>query len=200
MKNNKGFTLVEIISVVVILSLIALLITPIVSKIIKDNGQKTYDDQIKGIIASAKTWGADHMNGLPGEISKLQSSSIISAAKTWASYNPGLIPEEGDSDLVVTLKTLQNANYISNDLENPSTGKPYDSEHVKIVIKNLDGEIVYSVIQEEVTITLEDLQSGGYSKTDLKNPDTNELFDPVKTKIIITNNNGNLIYKVEIEE
>lgn len=190
----------EIIASVVVLSLIALLITPIVSQIIKSNAEKTHDDQISAIVASAKAWGADHMNGLPGEISKIQASQIITAAKTWASTNQGLIPDIGDSDLVITLKMLQDLSLVSNSLENPATGKPYDSIHVKIVIKNIDGEIVYSVIQEEVTLTLEDLQKGGYSKKDLKDPDTNELFDPIKTKIIITNNNGNLIYKVEIEE
>lgn len=121
MRDRKGFTLIEITAVVVVLAIIALLITPIVSRIIGTNRNKVYDDQINGIIASAKTWGAEHIGRLPGI---------------------------GDS---------------------------------------------------AVTITLEELQNGGYANSELKNPSTNELFDPLKTKIIITNNNGVLNYKVEIE-
>ena len=121
MKNKKGFTLIEITAVVVVLAIIALLITPVVTKVINKNRNKVYDDQINGIVASAKVWGAEHIGSLPGI---------------------------GESD---------------------------------------------------VTITLDVLQKGGYAKAELVNPSTNELFDPLKTKIVIKNNNGNLIYKVVIE-
>ena len=200
MKNNKGFTLIEISAVVVILSLLALLIAPIVSQIIKANSEKTYDDQISSIIASAKVWGTEHMNGLPGEMSSLQASEIISAAKQWSVGNNGELPDVGDSDIIITLATLQAEEFISTDLKNVSTGKEFDPLKTKIIISNNNGTISYTVIQEEVTITLDDLQKGGYADKDLKNPVTDELFDPMKTKIVITNNNNNLIYRVVIEE
>ena len=118
MKKNKGFTLIEIVAVVVVLAIIALLITPVVSKIINTNREKLYDDQIKNIISSAKIWGADNVGQLPGA---------------------------GEAAVVITLK---------------------------------------------------DLQDGGYAKTNLKNPDTNEEFDPMTTIITITNNNGIINYAV----
>lgn len=57
-----------------------------------------------------------------------------------------------------------------------------------------------NVNNESIKITLGELQQGGYAKTDLKNPKTEELFDENNTYVIITNINGNLDYQVFVEQ
>lgn len=63
--NNKGFTLVELLAVIIILSLLALLASTSVSKIVKDSKTDLYDTQIKLIQSAAEAWGADNLYDLP---------------------------------------------------------------------------------------------------------------------------------------
>ena len=125
MKRNEnkksGFTLVEMLAVVIVLSLIAIIVTPIIDDVLDDNKERAYEEQISGIISSAKLWGAENIGKLP----------------------------------------------------------------------NTDGE--------STSVTLKNLQIGGYAKTNLKNPKTNDVFDAELTKIVITNQNGILNYEVVFE-
>ena len=60
MKNKKGFTLTEIIGVIVLLGIIALISVPILNTVIQNSKQKAYDAQVKEIISSAKKGGTEH--------------------------------------------------------------------------------------------------------------------------------------------
>ena len=58
--KNKGFTLIELIGTIVILSLLLLIISPVVTRSIK-NGVKQADDQAKANIElAAKNWKSDN--------------------------------------------------------------------------------------------------------------------------------------------
>lgn len=67
MKNKNGFTLVELLAVIVILSLLALLTSTAVTKLVKDSKEDLYQTQIELIKASAEAWGADNIYKLPSE-------------------------------------------------------------------------------------------------------------------------------------
>lgn len=56
MKKNKGFTLIEIMAVLVILAVIALLVVPLVTGSIKDSKQKLYETQLENIKSGAKSY------------------------------------------------------------------------------------------------------------------------------------------------
>lgn len=60
MKNNKGFTLVEIISVVVILGLLAIISIPIVSNVSDNIKKKTLNTKIENIEKAAVLYGQNH--------------------------------------------------------------------------------------------------------------------------------------------
>ena len=122
MKKNKGFTLIEIISVVVVLAIIALLVTPIVSKILDNNRDRLYNNQIDGIIKSAKVWGAEHVGRLPGD---------------------------GEKDVVITLGELQTGGYADKTVKNTKTNENFDPDKTKIIISNKGGIISYKVEIEE---------------------------------------------------
>ena len=63
--DNKGFTLVELLAVVVILSLLALLTSTAVTKLVKDAKSDLSNTQIKLIEEATKTWSADNIDDLP---------------------------------------------------------------------------------------------------------------------------------------
>ena len=65
--NKKGFTLVELLAVIVILSLLALLTSTAVTKLVKDAKGDLNNTQIELIKSAAQTWGAEHLNWLPGD-------------------------------------------------------------------------------------------------------------------------------------
>lgn len=64
MKKN-GFTLVELMGVVIILAVVGLITIPIVDRFIQEGKQNAYDQQIKTIRLAAQNWAIDHTTSLP---------------------------------------------------------------------------------------------------------------------------------------
>src|SRR5574344_2677351 len=62
--NKKGFTLVELLGVIVILGVIASLTVPTITGIIKNNKEKTYNAQVNTIIDAAKNWSINNTDYL----------------------------------------------------------------------------------------------------------------------------------------
>lgn len=65
MKNRKGFTLTELIGVIVLLGIIALIAVPIINKTIKNSKEKAYNAQVAEIVSAAKKWGTVNNSNLP---------------------------------------------------------------------------------------------------------------------------------------
>lgn len=54
MKNNKGFTLIELIAVIILVGLIVLIITPKITKVLKTQKINIFKDSVEGIVKSVK--------------------------------------------------------------------------------------------------------------------------------------------------
>ena len=81
--NKKGFTLVELLAVIVVLGLISLLTIPAVDRIIKDNREKADDVNV---------------------------DTILNAAFDYVQQNPSKIPESNnDATTEFTLEDVINA-------------------------------------------------------------------------------------------
>lgn len=65
--NKKGFTLVELLAVIIIISLLALLTSTSITKMLKDAKGDLSNIQIASIKASAESWGVDNLDKLPGD-------------------------------------------------------------------------------------------------------------------------------------
>lgn len=119
--KEHGFTLVELLAVIVILGLIALVSVPAITGLIKSGKEDLSEDQKKSIEMAAKNWASDEKN-----IKNL--------------------PKSGHS-ICVNLSTLQEGGYVDLDLKNPKTGKPYTVGHVKITRENKKLTYVVNVEQ-----------------------------------------------------
>ncbi len=77
--KNKGFTLIELIGTIVILSLILLIITPAITNSLK-KGMDNADEQTKeSIVMAARNWASDNKDKLPTivNLNKLQEEGYI---------------------------------------------------------------------------------------------------------------------------
>lgn len=127
MKKN-GFTLVELLAVITLISVISLIAMPAVQESIYTSKQKAYDTQI---------------------------SNIVKAAKDWSSENLSYLPEEDGESITITLYSLMSLGYIEDNLINPKTDKYFDPNTViTITRKNkdykYDVEVIFSNEKVEV--------------------------------------------------
>lgn len=74
---KKGFTLVELLAVIALLSLIALLTFPTIGNVLFDSKEKLYDEQVARIIQASKRYTAEHFDSLP----MLEESTYLSIKK-----------------------------------------------------------------------------------------------------------------------
>ena len=77
--KEKAFTLVELIAVVAILGLIALIVYPAITSVIRNARESSYNDQVKVIEKAAKEWSTEHANILPddGSTYRLPVSELL---------------------------------------------------------------------------------------------------------------------------
>ena len=94
--NKKGFTLVELLAVIVILSIITLLLYPIFTSIIKDSKK---------------------------EITKTNVNEILNAAYNWSLDNSTLLPTEVNDSINVNIETLKTSGYLKKDAIDIDTGE-----------------------------------------------------------------------------
>lgn len=105
--NNKGLTLVEVIAVLVILSIIALIVTPNVTNSVADYKERTLETQLSSVKGALKNWTADNIN-------KVTCG-------------------DGNTALYVTLKKLQDDAYLDYEIKNPYGGYLDDSDAFGLV-------------------------------------------------------------------
>ena len=127
MKDNRGFTLIEVILAVLILAILVIIAFPNITSIIN-----------KGKIESCENL----------------RESILSASKMYIKDNRYNLDEsvkcENESDkpsFTITLKTLEEGNYIKGPFKNPITNEVYhpDDTNVEITLNCTTKEFSYSL-------------------------------------------------------
>ena len=119
--NKKGFTLVELLAVIIILALLALLASTAITKVVKDSKDDLSNVQISLIKSAAEAWGADHITSLP-------------SAGTCG---------------YITLETLKNEGLIDSSVVNPANNEEFSND-LKIKISTVSGTAGKTIINYEV--------------------------------------------------
>ena len=119
--NKKGFTLVEVLTVIVIISLLGLIITIPVTRILKKSKNDLYNVELASIKSAAKSWGADNINLLP----------------------------KGDSCKYITIRDLKKYGNLDSNIIDPRDNTPMPDD-LKIKILSEVNDKGRSIISYEV--------------------------------------------------
>ena len=103
---KKGFTLAELLGVIVLLGALMLIIIPLVSNSMKDSKQELYNDQIE---------------------------SIKLSLELWMSYNQR--PDIGET-ITLSLSQLKEAGFVELDIKNPITEELFPNDMILKIINN----------------------------------------------------------------
>lgn len=103
--NNKAFTLVELLAVIVILSLLALITSTAITNIVSDSKKELSDTQMALIKTAAKTWGSDNVPSLPqvGSCSYLTLQDLKDYGLLDENINDPKANEEISNDLKIKI-------------------------------------------------------------------------------------------------
>ena len=115
--KKRGFTLVELMGVIIILGVIGLIAIPTVRKVTNESKEKLY---------------------------KVQISNIKDGLKNWATTNSKSLPQEEGQTITITLGQLKMAGFIDNELKNPKTNKCFGND-MELIIKRFQKNYIYEV-------------------------------------------------------
>ena len=201
--NNKGLTLIEVIAVLVVLSIIALIVTPNIADSIKEYKERTLETQLSNIEGALKNWTADNVDkvtcyesdeALYISISELQDGAYLDQNIT----NPyGGYLDDTDTFGLVSCKT------ISDDTNNISSNYKYSySAYLDIddYIKKMAIEYVKDNNNTSLDVTTDTLKSSGYIYTLIKKINKDNISIPSKTISVLveTIEEGKFKYKATI--
>lgn len=110
---KKGFTLAELIGVIVVLALICLITVPAVSNVLKDNKKSLCKTQLKNILVAANNYASENLLSMP--------------------------TEEGEV-VTITIQDLIDTSFIDDDIKNPVNKEMFDSE-IEITIKKVGKKL-----------------------------------------------------------
>ena len=110
MKNKRGFTLIELVAVVALLSIVGLVVVISVNKQLDNQEKRKYEIYRESILEAAELYVEPRINIFP-ELSKLGDSTYVTA------------------------KEIISVNLLDSDLENPKTNSPIDQNtRIKITV------------------------------------------------------------------
>ena len=136
---KKGFTLIELITTLVILSIIAFIVTPNILVSIKDYKKQVYDTNLGSIKSAAMSWAADNVNDTH-------------------------FPADEETSLLVTIQELIDNADLDSKITDPINGGTFDDEdHNTFVILDcinivdeITGEVKNSKYSYNVYISTDD--------------------------------------------
>lgn len=105
--NKKGFTLAELIGVIVVLSLICLITVPAIASVLKTNKKSLCETQLSNILAAAKSYVSENLLSMP--------------------------IKDGDYKIITIGDLIENG-FIEDNIQNPVTKEEIDPE-IEITIK-----------------------------------------------------------------
>ena len=107
--NKKGFTLVEVVAIMVVLVGIFLVSFPTINNMMKSDEEKLYTNMVNDLCTAGKTYLYSNMDAYP-------ELSVV------------------DSELTINISNLINYGNVDNDLKNPKTELSVKNDKLKYVV------------------------------------------------------------------
>lgn len=104
-----GFTLIEVLGIIVLLAIIAVISFVVIDRVIKSGKDRMYNKQIETIELATKNYFSDNLNSLP----------------------------QGPNSLEINLGVLKVAGYVEEDIANPITGLCFSNDDTIITVKQM---------------------------------------------------------------
>lgn len=123
--NKKGFTLIELMAVIVILSIIALITTPIVINTISSVRNELSKEQKQIIINAARMWGVKNLS-VDDNNNPIKNSEIINSITINDLKNDGFLEK----------KDIKNIN--EDDMSNAGVCISYDNQFIYEFTDNIN--------------------------------------------------------------
>jgi len=134
--NKKGFTLVELLAVIVILSIIALIATPLVLTIIDDTRYHGKNNSVNGLLDAAELYYSDTL--LTGDTSKINGSTNLIDEIAISGEKPKdgtlYINENGDTAIAVVYDDV----CYEKEFNDKKVSQSKDIENCKVSSKPVD--------------------------------------------------------------
>lgn len=124
--KNKGFTLVELLAVIVIIAIIALITTPIVLNVVQSSKENAFKDTAHGLVLAAGTYQAEQQ--------ALNRDTTLTINYATSS--------ESEKDLLKTKGTLPNAGELSIDDKGKVTLALWSNDARVCVVKKANAKEV----------------------------------------------------------
>ena len=95
MNTKNGYTVIELVVIIILLGIATLLITLNMTKIFKDDSEEVYEEQIMAILAKGKEFGNENLeelqnseNGITITVNRLIEDGFLTADKNGNLINP----------------------------------------------------------------------------------------------------------------
>ena len=150
--NQKGFSLIEMLAVVVIIGLLLVFIVPNVSKLIEQNKNDAYEKLKDSIITATKNYISDNRYKI-----EIAGKCTGDEMKAITKIGQGKENEEENeeknkiTDSKIQLSRLTEGGYIKEPVKNPKTNKEINLENSYIKVE-------YNCKTKDYEYTLEDLK------------------------------------------
>ena len=104
-KNQSGFTLIEMLIVIIVLGILAMIIIPQITVSTEDAKVSTLQTNLSGVRSAVETYFAQHSNTYPGEKKETDGSAVGSNAQAATAFIDQLTKYSAASGVVSNSKT-----------------------------------------------------------------------------------------------
>lgn len=129
--KSRGFTLVEVLGIIVVLGIIAVIATPVVQGTIEKNREKMFD---------------------------VIMEQLTDSAKDWAAKNASQLPNDNNEYLDVSLGDLKTNGVLKINVQNPKSNNVFSDESFVRITRN-NNNFTYEVYTYDL-VTADEVEDG----------------------------------------